>query len=88
MGAYGDISQGHVLADGWNKEENNRTIISQTGFGSAPNRNFNNGYKFVSASQYCTQKDDFYYFHNITGTDVEIYARDVMETRHQPRMRK
>ena len=52
MGAYGDISQGHVLADGWNKEENNRTIISQNRFGSAPNEistcGFINSYQQVN----------------------------------------
>lgn len=79
LGAYGDISQGHVLAPGWNLMENNRPIIEQNRLGSAPNEittcGFVNSYQQVHISP---NKDDFYYFHDITSVNADIYVRDIM----------
>ncbi len=79
LGAYGTISQGHVLSNGWNLNENNRLAIEQNRFGSAPNEittcGFINSYQQVNIAP---KKEDFYYFHDITSVNADIYVRDIM----------
>ena len=79
LGAYGTISQGHVLANGWELNENNRTPIAQNKFGSVPNEiatcGFIDSYQQVNIAP---KKKDFYYFHDITSVNADIYVRDIM----------
>ena len=67
------------MADGWDLNENNRIIIDQNQFGSAPNEittcGFINSYQQVNIAP---NKEEFYYFHDITSVNADIYIRDIM----------